>query len=40
VVGEEAFASDDPVRRRQGAIATDTEKLLDALREGEIEVRR
>jgi len=37
VVGEEAFASDDPVRLRPGAITTDTEELLDALREGEIE---
>ena len=37
VIGEEAFASDDPVRLRPGAIATDTEKLLDELREGGIE---
>ncbi|MCL7965729.1 MAG: AAA family ATPase, partial [marine benthic group bacterium] len=37
VIGEEAFASDDPVKLRPGEIVTDTSEFLEALREGEIE---
>ena len=37
VLGAEAFASDDPVRLRPGAVASDVRDFLEALRAGEIE---